>query len=144
MSKKFLIRPLAQVCMATSTNSIPSLVDDLKQLLPPEQQDIFENSGTMDQYIDKLKTQLTDESPELAAAKKLNIFRILGLYNSFNNYTTFDITPKVHLNKDPDYCDKVDVLNLLDPSNLFEKYQIWNTVPFGTLSILYTSLKHFE
>ena len=131
MSQSFLIRPLDQVCLASSNISIPSLAENLRHLLLSEQQKIFDDPTSMAQYLAKLKMNLDAESPELATAKQLNIFRLLGFYDSFNNYSTSDTSSKLHLDNDPNYCDKVDVLNLLDPTNLFEKYQIWNTVPFG-------------
>lgn len=101
-----------------------SLANELAVFLPKSEQEYFKIPIYVDKVIESLMEPHTRRNRYLELVSKANVFKKLGVYEELRNQTKL-IPYKVVKNKN--YCDEVDVLNLIYPSNLYHHHGVLDT-----------------
>lgn len=107
------------------------LEGDLAAFASAENQKYFTIPLLTEGLINAINNNETYPRDILAEA---NVFRKLGLYDKFTDNRTGIVNYKLTINRN--YCDEVDMLNLIQPSNLFQHYNVLSTL---FLRMLYSS-----
>lgn len=101
-----------------------SLGKELASFIPNENRNYFTIPILSDKLIASLLNKLPAQDKFANLVSEANIFNKLGLYENFTD-TRSGYT--FQLNKNPNYCNQVDVLNLIYPSNLYHHYGVVDT-----------------
>lgn len=126
LSLIFSLRPLSKLSSHPASLRMEEISEGILRFLPPDERNFFQDKDALEKFALKLRDEPEMDELYSKLAQKMNIFRILNAYGEPTDINGTEVQ-KLHFEKDPHYCDKVDVLNLLLPSNLFQEYNIWST-----------------